>query len=205
MDETARRILEAATRLHGERGFRGTTTRAIAQAAGVNEVTLFRHFASKEALLRAAASLRAEESVARLRGEPLPDVPRNLAEELTPFLVRVLLGFLHAQRNVRTSLGEWGQRPELDREQIRSSAAVYAEVERYLTAAQGAGLIRADIAPAVATEIAVSSVFSDGMMRALMPDRYPLRPEESVRCYVDVLLNGLAPGATTQPDERGPQ
>ena len=37
-------ILEAAARLYGEHGFRGTTTRRIAQEAGVNEVTLFRQF-----------------------------------------------------------------------------------------------------------------------------------------------------------------
>ena len=34
-------------------GIRGATTREIARKAGVNEVTLFRHFKSKEQLLRA--------------------------------------------------------------------------------------------------------------------------------------------------------
>src|ERR1043166_7551022 len=48
------RILKAASDLYGETGFRGTTTRQIAQRAGVNEVTLFRQFGTKTALLHEA-------------------------------------------------------------------------------------------------------------------------------------------------------
>lgn len=50
---TRERILNAAGRLFAEQGYARTTTRAIAAAAGVNEVTLFRHFSSKQNLLRA--------------------------------------------------------------------------------------------------------------------------------------------------------
>jgi AcrR family transcriptional regulator len=51
--DTRERILKAAGRLFAEQGYARTTTRAIAAAAGVNEVTLFRHFSSKQNLLRA--------------------------------------------------------------------------------------------------------------------------------------------------------
>ena len=51
-DETRERILQAAGELFMERGYVRATTRAIAEAAGVNEVTLFRHFGSKRNLLR---------------------------------------------------------------------------------------------------------------------------------------------------------
>ena len=50
--ETRRRILEAAARVFARDGFRGATTREIAREAGVNEVTLFRHFRSRNDLLR---------------------------------------------------------------------------------------------------------------------------------------------------------
>lgn len=46
-------ILEIAVRLFSHRGFRGTTTKEIALAAGVNEAIIFRHFSSKEELYRA--------------------------------------------------------------------------------------------------------------------------------------------------------
>lgn len=50
------RILAAARRLFALHGFKGTTTRSIARDAGVNEVTIFRIWGNKEALLNAVLS-----------------------------------------------------------------------------------------------------------------------------------------------------
>ena len=52
-DERRDQILQVAMRLFAERGFRGTTTKEIAQAAGVSEAMVFRHFANKNELYRA--------------------------------------------------------------------------------------------------------------------------------------------------------
>ncbi|WP_428645875.1 TetR/AcrR family transcriptional regulator [Roseibium sp.] len=49
-------IYSATVELFCERGFGGTTTKEIAERAGVNEVTLFRRFGSKAALMEAAIS-----------------------------------------------------------------------------------------------------------------------------------------------------
>ncbi len=46
-------ILEVAAKLFSTKGFRGTTTKEIALAAGVNEAIIFRHFATKGELYRA--------------------------------------------------------------------------------------------------------------------------------------------------------
>jgi len=46
------RILEASVILFAERGYRHTTTKMIADWAGVNEVTLFRHFGTKEGIVK---------------------------------------------------------------------------------------------------------------------------------------------------------
>jgi AcrR family transcriptional regulator len=46
-------IIKAVRRVFAERGFNGTTTRALAEAAGVSEALLFRHFPNKEALFEA--------------------------------------------------------------------------------------------------------------------------------------------------------
>lgn len=43
-------ILEVASGLFSRKGYQGTTTREIAETAGVNEALLFRHFPSKENL-----------------------------------------------------------------------------------------------------------------------------------------------------------
>jgi AcrR family transcriptional regulator len=41
---TRKRILVAAQKVFSRDGFQGATTREIAREAGVNEVTIFRHF-----------------------------------------------------------------------------------------------------------------------------------------------------------------
>lgn len=52
--EPRRLLLEAARELFARQDYRATTTREIAQAAGVTEPLLFRHFGSKAALFREA-------------------------------------------------------------------------------------------------------------------------------------------------------
>src|SRR5688500_15077624 len=83
--ENRARILEAAARVYAEFGYRGATTRRIATAAGVNEVTLFRTFGSKAALLDEAVRSGAAVDVAGCPGcpAPLPELPVDPERELT--------------------------------------------------------------------------------------------------------------------------
>jgi AcrR family transcriptional regulator len=52
--EVQTRLLTAARDLFAERGFGGTTTRQIAEQAGVAETALFRHFGGKEQIFQEA-------------------------------------------------------------------------------------------------------------------------------------------------------
>jgi AcrR family transcriptional regulator len=52
-EDRRRQIVEVAARLFSQKGFRGTTTKEIALAAGVNEAIIFRHFATKRDLYAA--------------------------------------------------------------------------------------------------------------------------------------------------------
>ena len=52
-EERRLQIVRVAMRLFSQRGFRGTTTKEIAVAAGVSEAMVFRHFATKEELYSA--------------------------------------------------------------------------------------------------------------------------------------------------------
>jgi AcrR family transcriptional regulator len=58
-DERRLQIVRVAVRLFSERGFRGTTTKEIAQAAGVSEAIIFRHFATKDDLYAAIIDYKA--------------------------------------------------------------------------------------------------------------------------------------------------
>lgn len=52
-EERRLQILRTAMSVFAQRGFRGTTTKELAQAAGVSEAMVFRHFATKEELYSA--------------------------------------------------------------------------------------------------------------------------------------------------------
>ncbi|MGA2663409.1 MAG: helix-turn-helix domain-containing protein [Nitrososphaerales archaeon] len=88
------KIVEAALELVGEVGYRGTTTREIARRAGVNEVTLFRRFGSKQSLVGEAIShaqdrLRSafEEKRRERTGDAIADLT-DLALSLMEILAR---------------------------------------------------------------------------------------------------------------------
>src|SRR3979411_3413249 len=51
-DERRQAIVDAAVPLFARKGFAGTTTRELAEAAGISEALLFRHFPSKQLLYR---------------------------------------------------------------------------------------------------------------------------------------------------------
>jgi len=70
------RLLLAASELFAQRGYRGTTTRDIADAAGITERTLFRHVPSKAALFREAVVSPVEAFVLDF-GERWADRPRG--------------------------------------------------------------------------------------------------------------------------------
>ena len=75
---TSDKLLLASIDLMAEKGYDGTTTKEIAVAAGVNEVTLFRHFGTKQKLLEAAFNRY------------------HYAEEMTKLFNDHLTGDLHA-------------------------------------------------------------------------------------------------------------
>ncbi|HMF56068.1 MAG TPA: helix-turn-helix domain-containing protein [Pyrinomonadaceae bacterium] len=58
-EERRLQILRVAMRLFAHRGFSGTTTKEIAQAAGVSEAMVFRHFATKDELYDAILDQKA--------------------------------------------------------------------------------------------------------------------------------------------------
>ena len=97
------RILAAAARVYEEVGFRGCTTRKVASEAGVNEITLFRHFGSKNALLCEAIARAGGAIVANtLPAEPGSDP----ATEVTEWARAHLQEMTENRALLRTVLGE---------------------------------------------------------------------------------------------------
>jgi len=65
--ERRREILEAAERVFGRAGYWSATTAEIAREVGVSQPAVYRYFASKRELFRAAVALRQQELEARAR------------------------------------------------------------------------------------------------------------------------------------------
>jgi AcrR family transcriptional regulator len=88
-DETRLRITEAAVDLHGSLGPARTTISAVAERAGVQRATVYRHFPDEEALFGACSShWRAQ--------HPLPDLAAWAAVADPEKRLRIALGDLYA-------------------------------------------------------------------------------------------------------------
>jgi AcrR family transcriptional regulator len=81
--DTKGRLLEAAERLFAERGFDGTSIRAVAQAADASVSAANYHFGSKEALLHTAL-VRRIEPINRQRLDALSALERSTGDEPVP-------------------------------------------------------------------------------------------------------------------------
>jgi AcrR family transcriptional regulator len=102
---TRSRILAAAAHVFAQHGAAGATTRRIAERAEVNEVTLFRLFGSKEALLDAAVHA----SAARERPAALPASPADPLRELTAWCAAELARLRGSAELLRQCFAEAGE------------------------------------------------------------------------------------------------
>jgi len=86
-----KQLIKVAMRLFSEQGFDGTTTREIADAAGVNEAIIFRHFGSKEELYWAVVDDRIQSAGRREKIEEYLTSGRSDEEILTAIAETLLV------------------------------------------------------------------------------------------------------------------
>lgn len=166
---TREQILAAAARLYAEHGFRGTTTRAIAESAGVNEVTLFRIFGSKEALI--VEAMRAHSVPVHVG--TLPDVPVDPERELTAWATQTRKVIIGMRSMIRQAMSDAEHNPEMPKCVSRCSDMAYDALYRYLDRLRAAGFVRADADTRTAGIMLVSALFHDAMSREFMPTVFP--------------------------------
>ncbi|MGE0260499.1 MAG: TetR/AcrR family transcriptional regulator [Alphaproteobacteria bacterium] len=99
-DERRKAIVRAAVPIFARKGFAGTTTRELAEAAGISEALLFKHFPSKQSLYREIRQLGCEGDPALETLATLPPSTATLVWMLR-FMVR---HFLSAAENERGGL-----------------------------------------------------------------------------------------------------
>ena len=182
-------LLEAALKVFADAGFRGATTRRIAQEAGVNEVTLFRHFGKKEELICSAMRWFADQN----RVEPLPATPRDPARELTDWCKEHYRRMYSLRTLIRTCMADHFEHPDRNSPTLQLPVQVNNELYEYLLRVRSSGLATGTWDARSAANMLMGALFSDAMGRDAMPERYPHAPDAAVEQYVALLL--LAIGA----------
>ena len=196
-------ILRVAMRLFSQHGFRGTTTKEIARAAGVSEAMVFRHFATKEELYSAILDYKACASSFNPRELLAEAVKRKDDRAVFVGLGAALIEHHEADPEFMRLLShaalEEHQLVELFRE--RTVRAMYELLGGYIRERQHDGAFRR-IEPALVVRAFLGMVIYHSLNNALFDKRRSLLDvpnERAVKAFTDLLLNGIVKtnGATT--------
>ena len=172
-------ILEAALDLITRHGYAGATTREMAAAAGINEVTLFRRFGSKKGVLMAAVELEAEK---------LSAAGLAYSGDLQADLLRVVRFYQQLMvqhgRLLVMLLSEAPRQPEL-LEAMQTPLAIIKKVEALVHRYQQEGLL-VEEPPGQAFAALIGPLFLYGALGELIPDlmETPFDPDAHVHGYL---------------------
>ncbi|MFN5582268.1 TetR/AcrR family transcriptional regulator [Gemmatimonas sp.] len=192
IDDHRHRILQAAARVYTQHGWRGATTRRIAEEAGVNEVTLFRHFGSKDALL--AQMMR--ELEAATAGMQLPPIPVTPEAELLGWMVAHHSETCARRPFIRQLMSDLETHPDLVGCATEGPNSASNQLREYVGRLAQYGFIQANGAvPEAEVEAAVTmlmgALFADGMNRDVMPMMFTQTVDVSLQSYVRIFLRGI--------------
>lgn len=200
-------ILRVAVSLFSQRGFGGTTTKEIAQAAGVSEAMVFRHFATKQELYSeildhkacSGDSMNPEQMVAEaLKQKDDRGVFEQLAlgaldhHECDPEFQRLLL---HAAL-------EGHELAEMFFEKF--IRRVYELLGGYITERQRDGaMVKVD--PAIVVRSFIGMIIHHSLNNNLWdPNRRLLKisNEDAAKHFTDILMHGIRIDAESAPKKR---
>ncbi len=189
---TRERLIEAATRLFAERGYRDASVQAIGEAAGISRGSIFWHFGSKEGLLWAVV----QRAFTRWEAETLvPEVGDARGEEAVGRALRAHRRFLADEGGTLRLLfvlmfEALGPRPELAGEFARLHRDLRVLATPWLEEAVADGDFRDDVDPETIVTLIIATL--GGIVYQYLLDAEGVDLD---RCYADlerVLERGLA-------------
>ena len=191
--ETNRKLLDATMSLISEKGYLGATTREIARLAGVTELTLFRHFGTKERLFEEV--LKNYTFLPRLR-ELLPELDGLSYEDaLKVIATRFLLSLKERKSMVKIMYSEVTSYPEKIRtvynkflDEMRATLAAYFE------SLQERGILKKDMSTEMAARVFLWILFSYFRTEEIMSPTGMKKQtmEKHVREMVGIFIHGTA-------------
>lgn len=191
--DTRQRLLDAASRVYGRDGLAGATTRAIALEAGVNEVTLFRHFQSKDRLLAAVIgeNFGAQPSAAAV---PIPAFTDDLRADLLQLARRYETLLTENLPFVRTMIGEIQHHGREHEKQVFKGVfrplkeALVARLE----AARSAGKLRSEVPADLLADLLGGMLFTGVIRRSSKEIKVDYSATTYLEAAVDLVLRGAA-------------
>jgi AcrR family transcriptional regulator len=188
-DDTRERILLAAAEIFAEKGYARATTRSIAEAAGVNEVTIFRHFGSKRNLLSEMVQ----------QHSALPDLTTIIESQLTgdyrQDLFRLGIAFLtvitQRKEALRLMLCEAKEIPELREVIVQIPDQLRQVLTHYFQGKIQEGSIR-DMNPELMAQGFLGMFFAYAIASEMLGSEIaPEVPtEDLVAKFVDIFIHG---------------
>lgn len=189
--ETHQRILAAATSVFARDGLQGATTREIAREAGVHEITLFRHFLTKENLLKAVLQQVLDHQKEVLATQP-PASPCDLRDGLTRH-VALYEGILNQNLPlIRTLIGEIHRHQDHNVEVIRGILLpVREQLLTLLESARRDGLIRDNVELPIAADLLGAMIFTSVLRRSSPCPPHEYTQEGYLETCVDMFARGI--------------
>jgi AcrR family transcriptional regulator len=196
-EDRRKQILLVAMRLFSQRGFRGTTTKEIAQAAGVSEAMVFRHFANKEELYTAIIDHKA---CADNFQRPCDIVPDALArrDDRAVFTGLALAMMRHHESD--TEFLRLLTHSALEGHELahmfwdRNVRGMYDFLGSYIRERQREGAMR-DVEPAIAVRGFLGMVIHHSLNNILWDTRrllLDISNERAAAEFTEILLRGIA-------------
>ena len=195
-DERRRQILQVAMRLFSERGFRGTTTKEIANAAGVSEAIIFRHYANKDELYSAILDHKACD---RRFQNPFEELAEKVAakDDFGVFYTMALNAIEHHAEDrdfLRLMLHSALEEHDLARTFVESFITeIYDFLGAYISQRQKDGVFR-EINPRIAVRSFIGMFVHHSLNNILWDKEQKLLKvsnEEAAREFATILLNGI--------------
>jgi AcrR family transcriptional regulator len=202
--ETRDRLLKAAIEVFSTEGYVGATTREIARVADVSEVTLFRHFQSKEQVLSAVAH-----HVTALRTEALAH-----QDEWTYDLRRDLLHYAKLHDDMleeyealfRMFIGEAHRHPTEALEVLQQSFLPLREkLISYLQTCVERGSIRPNVDLSLAVDQLTGMLLSGMVRRHISQVNRGYSRKRYIEGCVDLLVRGVSTAAPSLSRTASPE
>ncbi len=189
--KTEEKILDAAFELFSDRGYKVTTTKLIAEKAGVNEVTIFRHFNSKMNLFRRVIEQQAE-GRKEIVVEEMPEPTGNLEKDLMKLGMKTHEVLMESSDFFKLLLSEVDRDPKLFQLISHVPEKFVEGFSMYLEAGKKKGTIRKDLDIEVATFTFLSFFFRAMIEKAFLGEGKIFKVSENeIREHIDIFLEGI--------------